>query len=134
MSKPLTINTELYWANLSTTNQMSGKYQVDMSRLSDAAVEALEEQGFAVKNKDDARGNFITVKSTNPMRAYNTHGDEISCLVGNESKAKAVLGSYDWDFQGKKGRSPTCLKLVITDLNEYTAEGADIDINLEAAL
>lgn len=131
--KPVTVNATLYWANLSSKNEMSGKYQVDMSNLSDAAVQALEEHGLQVRNKDDERGNYITVKSTNPIRAYNTSGDEIGCLVGNESKAKAVLGHYDWSFQGKKGRSPSCLKLVITDLNEYTPEGS-VDVALEEAL
>jgi hypothetical protein len=132
--KPVTLNTTLYWANLQNKNDMSGKYQVDMSLLSDAAIQALEERGLSVKTKDDDRGNFITVKSSNPIRAYNTHGDEISCLVGNGSKAKAVLGHYDWQFQGKQGRSASCLKLVITDLNEYAPDGGEIDVALEDAL
>tara|TARA_R110000803_G_scaffold106923_2_gene175014 strand:- start:221 stop:628 length:408 start_codon:yes stop_codon:yes gene_type:complete len=131
--KPTTLKTTLFWANLSTKNEMSGKYQVDLSNLSDAAISALEERGLQVKSKDDDRGSFITVKSTNPIRAYNTSGDEISCLVGNGSQATVALGHYDWDFQGKKGRSPSCLKLVINDLNEYSPEGS-LDVSLEEAL
>lgn len=132
-AKPTTLKTTLFWANLSTKNEMSGKYQVDLSNLSDAAISALEERGLQVKSKDDDRGSFITVKSTNPIRAYNTSGDEISCLVGNGSQATVALGHYDWDFQGKKGRSPSCLKLVINDLNEYSPEGS-LDVSLEEAL
>tara|TARA_R110001592_G_scaffold274011_1_gene540971 strand:+ start:4476 stop:4883 length:408 start_codon:yes stop_codon:yes gene_type:complete len=131
--KPTTLKTTLFWANLSTKNEMSGKYQVDLSNLSDAAISALEERGLQVKSKDDDRGSFITVKSTNPIRAYNSSGDEISCLVGNGSQATVALGHYDWDFQGKKGRSPSCLKLVINDLNEYSPEGS-VDVSLEEAL
>ena len=132
-AKPTTLKTTLFWANLSTKNEMSGKYQVDLSNLSDAAISALEERGFQVKSKDDDRGSFLTVKSTNPIRAYNTSGDEISCLVGNGSTATVAVGTYDWDFQGKKGRSPTCMKLVINDLNEYTPE-VNVDVSLEEAL
>jgi hypothetical protein len=133
-NKPVTISATVFWANLAAKNEMSGKYQVDLGLLSDAAVEALQKQGLQVRNKpDDEKGNYITVKSTNPMKAYNTSGDEIGCLVGNGSKAKAVLGHYDWQFQGKKGRSPSCLKLVITELNEYAPEGS-IDVALEEAL
>ncbi len=132
-TKPTTLKTTLFWANLSTKNEMSGKYQVDLSNLSDAAISALEERGLQVKSKDDDRGSFLTVKSTNPIRAYNTSGDEISCLVGNGSTATVAVGTYDWDFQGKKGRSPTCMKLVINDLNEYTPE-VNVDVSLEEAL
>ena len=132
-AKPTILKTTLFWANLSTKNEMSGKYQVDLSNLSDAAISALEERGLQVKSKDDDRGSFLTVKSTNPIRAYNTSGDEISCLVGNGSTATVAIGTYDWDFQGKKGRSPTCQKLVINDLNEYTPE-VNVDISLEEAL
>lgn len=134
-AKPVPVSATLFWANLSTQNAMSNKYQVDMSQLSDAAVQALEERGIGVRNKQDDRGNFITVKSNHPIKAYNTHGDEISCLVGNGSQAKAVIGHYDWvNPQGKQGRSASCMKMVITELNEYTADAADIDIDLEAAL
>ena len=132
-AKPTTLKTTLFWANLSTKNETSGKYQVDLSNLSDAAISALEERGLQVKSKDDDRGSFLTVKSTNPIRAYNTSGDEISCLVGNGSTATVAVGTYDWDFQGKKGRSPTCMKLVINDLNEYTPE-VNVDVSLEEAL
>ena len=67
-AKPTTLKTTLFWANLSTKNEMSGKYQVDLSNLSDAAISALEERGLQVKSKDDDRGSFLTVKSTNPIR------------------------------------------------------------------
>jgi|VirMetMinimDraft_7_1064189.scaffolds.fasta_scaffold46650_2 hypothetical protein len=134
-AKPLPIKATLYWANLSTKNAMSNKYQFDMGNLSSGAVAALEERGMKPRNKGDEKGDFITVKSNNPIRAYNTSGDEIGCLVGNGSEATAVIGHYDWKSPaGQQGRSPSCLKLVITDLNEYVEEGGGVDFDLEAAL
>jgi len=133
--KPLPIKGTVYWANLSSKNAMSGKYQFDLGNLSSAAVNALEERGMKPRNKGDDKENFITIKSSNPIRAYNTSGDEIGCLVGNGSTAAAVVGYYDWKSPaGQQGRSPSCLKLVITDLNEYTEEGGGVDFDLEAAL
>ena len=133
--KPIPVKGTVYWANLSSKNAMSNKYQFDLGNLSSQAVNALEERGMKPRNKVDEKEYFITVKSTQPMRAYNTSGDEIGCLVGNGSQAAAVIGSYDWTSpQGKPGRSPSCLKLVITDLNEYTEEGGNVDFDLEAAL
>ena len=130
---PIVVNADLFWANLAQVNEMSGKYQVDLSNLSDGAVEALEARGITVSNKQDERGNFVTAKSKNPIRAYNTAGDELSVMVGNGSKAKVGVSYYDWDFKGKKGRSVSIVKLVITDLEEYEAI-ALTDEALEAAL
>lgn len=133
-AKPLPIKATIYWANLTVKNSMSGKYQFDMGNLSSAAVAALEERGMQPRNKGDEKGDFITVKSNNPIRAFNTSGDEIGCLVGNGSEIAAVIGHYDWrNPAGQQGRSPSCLKLVVTDLNEYVEEGG-IDFDLEAAL
>ena len=130
---PIMINADLFWANLAQVNEMSGKYQVDLSNLSDSAVEALEERGITVSNKQDERGNFVTAKSKNPIRAYNTPGDELAVMVGNGSKAKVGVSYYDWEFKGKKGRSVSIIKLIITDLEEYEAVEFT-DEALEAAL
>lgn len=134
--KPLPIKGTVYWANLASKNSMSGKYQFDLCNLSSAAVSALEERGMKPRNKGDEKENFITIRSTHPIRALNTSGDEIGCLVGNGSQAAVVVGSYDWNnpVTNKLGRSPSCQKLVITDLNEYTEQGGDIDFDLEEAL
>jgi hypothetical protein len=133
METPTVINADTFWASLSQVNEMSGKYQIDLGSLSDAAVEALESKGLTVANKQDERGNYITCKSKNPIKAYNPAGDEMPIMIGNGSKAKAVLGSYDWEFKGKKGRSPSLVKLIITDLEEYASIAVTDDV-LEEAL
>jgi hypothetical protein len=114
---------------------MSGKFQVDLTQLSKAAMEALEMMGLSVRNKD-GQGDFITAKSNNPIRAYDTDGNEIKGkLLANGSKATAVLGYYDWtNPSGKAGRSPSIMKLVITDFIEYMGNTAAIDVSLEEAL
>jgi ATP phosphoribosyltransferase len=93
-------------------------------------VKALEGMGINVRNKDD-RGNYITAKSNLPIKAYNSSSDEIpGDIVGNGSKARAVVGSYDWTFSGKTGRSPSLLKLVVDELEVYegTAEGGVVEV------
>jgi hypothetical protein len=137
--KPITVSTTLYWANLSTKNTMSGKYQVDLGNLSEVAVEALQQRGIDAKTKPfqegkPEMGQFITCKSKNPIRAYNTAGDEISDLVGNGSTANVSVGYYDWKSpQGKPGRSGSVMKLIVTDLEVYEAPD-DMDMTMEDAL
>lgn len=121
------IKGDVYWAQLDKINEMSGKYQVNICNLSDAAVAALEEMGLSVSSDADKKsdmGNYITCKSEKPIRAYDTDGDELTELVGNASKCKALIGTYAWTYKNKKGLSPSLAKLVITDLVEYAAGGA----------
>jgi hypothetical protein len=117
---------DIMWAQLAKVNDMSGKFQVNLCNLSDAAAKALEELGISTLNKE-GMGNYITCKSNTPMKAFDTEGDEISQLIGNGSKAKAVVKPYEWAYKNKKGISPSLVKLVITDLVEYASAGGSLD-------
>lgn len=117
---------DIMWAQLTKVNDMSGKYQVNLCNLSDAAAKALEDLGISTLNKE-GMGNYITCKSNTPMKAFDTEGDEISELIGNGSKAKAVVKPYEWVYKNKKGVSPSLVKLVITNLVEYASTGGSLD-------
>ena len=127
MTKPIAVNATLFWASTQTKNEMSDKYQVDLGELSDAAVMALENMGIEVKNKE-GQGNYITVKSANPIKVFDDNGIVLDSTIkiGNGSKAKAALSYYDWTYKAKSGRSPSLMKLMVTDLIEY-GDNADID-------
>jgi hypothetical protein len=117
-------NVDLYWAFLNETNQLSGKYQVDVCNLTDAQVARLEEEGIKVRTKGDDRGYFITCKSTKyPITPYDKDGNEIRAKVANESKADVLIKPYSWKSPtGMKGTSAGISKLVVTDLKEYLAD------------
>lgn len=126
------IAANIQWAFLNTPNEMSGKYQVDLCNLSKPAVAALDAMGITANYRDDKadKGYFITCKSARPIKAYDEMGTIIpeNVLVGNGSKATCVVGYYEWTFKNKKGKSPSLVKLIITDLKTYEGEGAtDID-------
>lgn len=109
------IKANVMWAFMNRTNEMSGKYQVNLCDLSDPAVQALQEMGIEVKEKE-GQGKYITCKSALPLRAFDEEGKEIEEDIGNGSKAKAIISSYEWKYKNKKGVSPSLKKLVITDL------------------
>lgn len=118
-SQRLKIKADVMWAYLDRQNDMSGKYQVDLCNLSDAAVNALEGMGLTVRQKED-KGYFITCKSNNPIKAFDKNGDIIEGIsVGNGSKATALVGFYEWRYQKKEGVSPSLKKLVINELQTY---------------
>lgn len=125
--KPVVIEATVMWAFLDRTNDMSGKYQVDLCNISDTDSKALSALGVPVKenpNKPE-KGRYITCKSNYPIPALDRHGEAIEDSVGNGSKAKALIGTYPWTFKGKKGVSPSLKKFVITDLVVFTPESDD---------
>ena len=123
------VKADIMWAYLDKPNDMSGKYQVDLCNLSDPAVQALEDMGLAVRQKED-KGYFITCKSQNPIRAYDRDGDPIEGIsIGNGSKAVAMVGSYSWNFKNKEGVSPSLKKLVVEELVAYEGEGGSDDLD-----
>jgi hypothetical protein len=88
--------------------------------------------GIAVRNKGDDRGNYVTVKSNNPIKPVFSATDEVdSSLIGNGSKANAAIKPYHWDFKGKQGTSASLSKLLITEVAVYDkgGDGAAIDMD-----
>lgn len=124
------VTATIEWAFLNMVSEMSGKYQVDLCNLSQAAVGALKEMGIEARYRDDKaeKGYYITCKSSNPIKAYDEFGTLLGSdvAVGNGSKAHAVISFFDWKFKNKTGRSPSLMKLVIYDLKEYQSEGGDV--------
>lgn len=129
MTDKIKINATVEWANLSIPNEMSGKYQVDLCNLTESAVEGLSEMGIEARYREDKaeKGYYITCKSSRPIKAYDTNGKEIDELVGNGSKATAIVGFYEWEFKKKKGISPSLQKLVISDLVVYESPEDDLE-------
>lgn len=129
--KAIKVKCDIFWAQHNKINDMSGKYQINLCNLSDAAVEALEGMGISVATGEDKKadmGRYITCKSEKPIKVFDTDGDEITEAIGNGSKGKAMIGSYSWTYKNKKGISPSLKKLVITELVEYSAaSGLDAD-------
>ena len=53
--------------------------------------------------------------------------------VGNGSKANLMVKPYGWKSPtGQKGISLGIVKMVVTDLNEYTGGGVDVSDLVEA--
>ena len=122
--KPVVVSCEIHWPFLNKPNEMSGKYQVDVGKLSSKAVEVLSNMGIEVHNKGDDRGNYVTVKSKHPIVPAFSNTDSVdSALIGNGSKANAALKPYHWDFKGKKGTSASLSKLLITEVAVYDKDG-----------
>lgn len=90
-----------YWAYLDHTNELSGKYQIDIGQLDDATVAKLAAVGIKAKNKPDKegkneRGNFITPKSNKPPMVVDRSKQPIvdPSAIGNGSQVMAVVRPF----------------------------------------
>ena len=130
--KSVAIQADIFWACTQTPNPTSDKeqYTVNLTNLSDKAVSALKELGITVMNNPEKRpdeGNYITCKSNYKIDAFTADGELISAdkKIANGSKCTAIVSSYEWNYRGKKGVSPSLKKLTITNLIEY--KGANVE-------
>lgn len=133
--KSVAINADIFWACTQHPNPSADKeqYTVNLSNLSEKAVQALQSMGVTVRNdpvKREAEGNYITCKSNYKIDAVDKDGNPIPATVkiGNGSKATVIVSSYEWTYRGKKGVSPSIKKLTITDLIEYNTAKVEEDV------
>ena len=128
--KSISVQAEIYWACTQTPNPTSDKeqYTVNLAKLSDKAVKALQELGVNVLSNAEKRpdeGHYITCKSNYKIDAFDSKGELIPATtkIGNGSKATVTVSTYNWNYRGKTGTSPSIRKLTINDLIVY--QGAD---------
>lgn len=119
-------NATVMWASTAEPNKRSGKYQMDLCNLSKEDVSALSKLGIKTRTKDNdqEKGHFITVKSLKPMTILDEDGQPLASdvKIANGSKAKAIIGSYEWNGTYGKGVSPSLVKAKITELKEYIGD------------
>lgn len=129
IEKPIKIEAEVQWAFFTTKNEMSGKYQVDLTNLSTGAVEALQSAGLEPRQREDKpeKGWFITAKSNYEIEPLTKSGEKITEAVGNGSKAIAIIKPYEWSWKNKKGVSPSLMKITITDLKVYNSDAEEFE-------
>jgi hypothetical protein len=129
-AKPVTVKATVMWCNHNKLNEMSNKYQLELTNLSENAVKALEGIGLEVRKREDKpeKGFYITCKSVRQMDKIfdKTGASLIDVAIGNGSTGTAVVGTYEWAFKNKKGLSASLIKMTIDNLVAYDAEDTPV--------
>jgi len=124
----LKIQATAFWFSFLEKNEMSDKYQVDVSQLSEEQVDRLEELGISVKNKGDDRGYFVTAKSSKfAPRVEDADGFQMTDPVGNGSKVTFIIKPYDYNFKGKTGVGVGLSKARVDELVVFSKDDAGFD-------
>lgn len=125
-------NVTLMWANLDTQNSMSGRYQVDLTNLTPEHIEKVQSLGLVPKIRQDKpeKGAYIVCKSKFPIVPVDKSGAPINGAVGNGTKADVILSYYIPKKRppGAPERSPSMLKLIITEMLEYIPASSEEDL------
>lgn len=129
----------LMWPNLTEKSEMSDRYQVDLVNLNKQQVDLLEAAGLTVRDakkekKNEDKGMWITAKSKFPARLYDGRegapkgtpfpADE---RIGNGTIAHVQVTAYDWDKNGKSGRSAGLDAVKIVKLTDAPGSGDPFD-------
>ena len=117
----------LYWASVHTPNDMSKKYQVNLSNLSAERINYFEDQGLEVRTKDiqPEMGTYITAKSNYPMTVVDKNGTLITDLLGNGTVADVVFDIYEGKNKFGPYKGIGIKKIIVTDLVSYSEKSEE---------
>lgn len=125
IEKYVRVKATVKWANTKDTDAMTGKYQVDLTQLSEAAVEALREVGIEPREKD-GDGWLVKCRATKPIRTVDPDGVAVEDELGNGTLVTAVLFPWTVEKGQAKGKVvPKVARLIVTKL--IAREGVPAD-------
>jgi len=127
------INGKSFWAKL---NQAQNPFDPDKPRwsidvaLDKKGVKQMEKEGCTIKNKDDDRGDFVTIYKDQ----FLTDGTELpkprvmdsqknlinGTLIGNGSLVNVSYKPRSYNVRGRKGVRPVLRDVQVVELVEYT--------------
>ena len=135
--KTHTIRGAIHWAQVVEPNTtFEPVWCLDLS-LTQETRKIVEADGLTVKNKDDARGDFISLKHkvmrhdgerNDPPRVIDSQLNEWDAkkLIGNGSIANVRFNTFNYDYAGKSGRTSDLVGLQVVKLVEYSRDGFDV--------
>jgi hypothetical protein len=133
-----------YWAsviqpNTRFDNGTGGTWTIDVCQLDEDTKDLLQSLELPVKNRNDERGDFISIKQpvrnrktgqpfTPPTVIDGNLNPITDKLIGNGSKVKVKFRPYPWNFNGRSGISAGLISVQVIDLVEYDSEGAEFTV------
>ena len=133
--QPLYLTGKCYWAAVVEPNStFEPAWQVDLCLDADSKA-LVEGAGLNVRNKEDERGEFVTLKrkvqgKNGPRQAptvvdsQNNPWDKK--LIGNGSVVTVKALPFEWNYAGKAGKSADLAAVQVVELVEYGDKGFDV--------
>mgnify|MGYP006404783189 FL=1 len=133
--QPLYLTGKCYWASVIEPNStFEPAWQVDLC-LDEDTKALVQEAGLTVRNKDDDRGEFVTLKrkvqgKNGPRQAPTVVDSQNNAwdkkLIGNGSVITVKALPFEWNYAGKAGKSADLAAVQVVELVEYGDKGFDV--------
>jgi len=139
MNDPIYITGKCHYASITEPNTKfepvwSIQIEVDENNRS-----VIESAGLPISNKDDDRGDFVTIKRKvmrkdgtqrqGPIVKDSQNNSWDGKLIANGSTVNVKAVPFEWKYAGKSGVSADLAAVQVVDFIEYTS-GADNDFEV----
>ena len=137
MNDPIYISGKCHYASIIEPNTKFDPVWSIQVEVNDDNRSVIEGAGLPINNKDDDRGDFVTIK----RKVLRADGSQRSApfvkdsqnnpwngkLIANGSTVNLKATPYEWNYAGKSGVSADLAAVQVVDFIEYTRDDQDFE-------
>ena len=137
MNDPIYISGKCHYASIIEPNTKFDPVWSIQVEVNDDNRSVIEGAGLPINNKDDDRGDFVTIK----RKVLRADGSQRSApfvkdsqnnpwngkLIANGSTVNVKATPYEWNYAGKSGVSADLAAVQVVDFIEYTRADQDFE-------
>ena len=137
MNDPIYISGKCHYASIIEPNTKFEPFWSIQIEVNDDNRSVIEDAGLTVSNKDDERGDFVTVKRkvlrkdgsqrAAPLVKDSQNNPWNGKLIANGSTVNVKAIPFDWSYAGKTGISADLSAVQVVDFIEYTRDDRDFE-------
>jgi len=137
MNDPIYISGKCHYASITEPNTKFDPVWSIQVEVNDNNRAVIEGAGLPISNKDDDRGDFVTIK----RKVLRPDGSQRAApfikdsqnniwngkLIANGSTVNVKAVPYEWNYAGKSGVSADLAAVQVVDFIEYTRDDQDFE-------
>jgi len=137
MNDPIYISGKCLYASITEPNTKFDPVWSIQVEVNDNNRAVIEGAGLPISNKDDDRGDFVTIK----RKVLRPDGSQRAApfikdsqnniwngkLIANGSTVNVKAVPYEWNYAGKSGVSADLAAVQVVDFIEYTRDDQDFE-------
>ena len=137
MNDPIYISGKCHYASIIEPNTKFDPVWSIQVEVDEDNRSIIEGAGLPINNKDDDRGDFVTIKrkvlrADGSQRAAPSVKDSQNNpwngkLIANGSTVNGKATPYEWNYAGKSGVSADLAAVQVVDFIEYTRSDQDFE-------
>jgi len=137
MNDPIYISGKCHYASIIEPNTKFDPVWSIQVEVNDDNRSVIEGAGLPINNKDDDRGDFVTIKRkvlrpdgsqrAAPFVKDSQNNPWNGKLIANGSIVNVKATPYEWNYAGKSGVSADLAAVQVVDFIEYTRSDQDFE-------